>query len=327
MQLRKIFSHLLCFSALVAVNTAIELDTARADTRYVSKLGADSPTCGSTNAAACLTITTALANAVTAGGYVRVILTSNGAFQEAITITTPTELRTSGDVVALIAPPAGQVAITVNAGVNDYIRMSDMYLGGNSGAAAEGIRFNSGASLEIHNTQIRGFGGPGLNFKPSGGTMAHLLIDRSEIADGTTQCVMVVPSGMQANAVVTNSLIHNCGTLGLRADSQSLTAGSFVKTFLANTRIFSVGASAVSAFSGAGGGNARVSVDDGQLVNAATGAVANGPAASVVLNRTTVSGTSTALNGTGGGLIYSYGNNAINFNASPGSAPTPVAPQ
>lgn len=297
-----------------------------ADTRYVNKSGADSPTCGSTNATACLTISTALTNATTAGGYNRVIITSNGGFQEAVTVSSPTELNAMSDVVAFIAPPAGQTAITVNAGVNDGLRMFNIYLAGNSGAALDGVRFNSGGYLELHNAQIRGFGGVSVNFKPSGGSSATLLIDRSEIADGSAQCVLIQPNAMQASAVVNNSLIHNCGTLGLRSDSQLLTSG-FVKATVVNSRIFNVGASAVSAFSGAGGGNARVWVEDSDLVNAVTGGVANGALATIVLNRATINGSSTGLSASAGGTIYSYGNSALQFNTNPGTLPTGVVQQ
>lgn len=314
------------FGLLLIPLVAIIAVPASADTRYVSKAGADGPACGSTNANACLTIGTALTNATGAGGYNRIIITSNGGFQEAVTITSSTELNAMSDVVAFIAPPAGQSAVTVNGGTGDGVRMFNIYLAGSSGAALDGVRFNSGNYLELHNSQIRGFGGVSVNFKPSGGSAATLLIDRSEIADASAQCVLVQPNAMQASAVVNNSLIHNCGTLGLRSDSQLLTSG-FVKTTVVNSRIFNVGASAVSALSGAGGGNARVWVEDSDLVNAVTGGVANGPLATIVLNRATINGSSTGLSAIGGGTIYSYGNSALQFNTVAGTVPTGVVQQ
>lgn len=317
MQLRKS----ICYSVLSLA--AMIAGPAFADNRYVSKSGADSPTCGSSNANPCLAIGTAIANATAGGGYNRIIITSNGGFAEAITINSSTELDVLEGLVAFIAPPAGQSAITINAGVGDNIRMFNIYLAGNSGAALDGVRFNSGANLELHNAQIRGFGGVSVNFKPSGGSAANLLIDRSEIADSSTQCVMVQPNAMQANALVTNSLIHNCGTLGIRSDSQSLTTG-FVKSHLINTRVFNIGASAVSALSGAGGGSARVTVEDSTLINAVTGAVANGAAATVVLNRATINGTTTGMSVAASGTIFSFGNNSLIFNGTNGPSPSPA---
>lgn len=320
MQLRQ---SLFCLA--LALTPALA-SSAFADNRYVSKSGTDSPTCGTNSATACLTIGTALTNASTAGGYNRIIIISSGGFQEAITITSSTELNTANDVLAFIAPPAGQTAITINAGVNDSVRMFNIYLAGSSGAALDAIRFNSGANLEIHNGQIRGFGGVTINFKPSGGTSANLLIDRTEIADATAQCVLLQPNAMQVSAVVNNSLIHNCGTLGLRSDSTLLSSG-FVKAHIVNSRIFNIGASAVSAFSGFAGGNARVWVEDSDLVNAVTGGVSNGSLATLVLNRATVAGSTTGLSAAASGQIFSYGNSALQFNSTAGTLPTGVTQQ
>lgn len=304
---------------------ALASSSALADTRIVGKSGTDSPTCGSTGVAPCLTIGTALSNAVTGGGFARVVIASNGVFQEAVTITTAAEITVANGGFVVLAPPSGGVGITINAGTSDSIRIYNLYFGGGSGAALNAIAFNGGSRLELHNVQVRGFGGPALNLTPSGGTSSDVLIVDSDIAENSNSCVLLQPNGIAGNGYIINSRIHNCSTLGVRADSQNTTG--FVKILLSRSLVYGVGATAVSAASGTAGGTARVFIEDSDISAASNGIVANGAKAQLVLNRSSVTGNSLGSNAVGGGVVYSYGNNVLQFNTNNGPAPTPVALQ
>jgi hypothetical protein len=254
-----------------------------------------------------------------------VVIISNGGFQEAVTITTSAEITVTNGAEAILAPPSGGVGITVNAGTTDTIRIYNLYIGGSSGAALNGISFNSGNRLELHNVQIRGFSGPALSFTPSGGTSSDVLIVDSDIAENSNSCVLIQPNGIAGNGYIINSRIHNCSTLGVRADSQNTTG--FSKVLLSRSQVYAVGATAVSAFSGSAGGTARVFSEDSDISSASNGIVANGAKAQIVLNRSSVTGNSLGSNVVGGGTIYSYGNNVLQFNTNNGPAPTPLSLQ
>jgi hypothetical protein len=80
---------------------------------------------------------------------------------------------------------------------------------------------------------------------------------------------------------------------------------------------------AIIANGNAAGATASILIDRSDVSFSSGNCIlANGATAAVTLTRTMVTQCGTALNPLSGGTIYSYGDNAINFNTSNGTAPT-----
>ena len=292
----------------------------------MSKSGSDSNSCTS-GSSPCLTITAGFTAAVNAGGSAaRVVIISNGGFQENVSLTanagvTSYELLTSNDVWAMIAPTTGTTGLNINVNPTDAVRIYNVRFGGSGGLIATGINIASASRVEIHNTSIRGFGTANVNLAPSGSTSSDLYIYNSDVAESNGNCVTAKPSGsMTANVTIKNTQIHHCSSAGVRSDA-SLTTG-FVRSLVSYSIVSNTGANAVTAVSAAGQGQARVVVENSDITNSNTAANANGASAFVILNQSQVMGNSVALNTLNGGTVFSYGNNALSFNGSPGVTPS-----
>jgi hypothetical protein len=72
-----------------------------------------------------------------------------------------TGLSTTG-----VLATSGVSGITINAGANDTINLQGLDIDG-AGSGANGIQFNTGASLNVRNSVIRGFSN-GITFQPNG---------------------------------------------------------------------------------------------------------------------------------------------------------------
>ncbi|MBI3703028.1 MAG: hypothetical protein HY244_04040 [Rhizobiales bacterium] len=295
---------------------------------FLSKGGNDANDC-LTPSSPCLTIGHAQSVASGLGGVQNVIFISSGGWKENVSVTASTIFRVSGSQAVIIVSPDNATPggsgdlITINVpGANASVKFFDVWLGGNGQAGQNGINVQQVGRLELHNTQVRGFNGNGVQVWPLAGTAdPDVYIIDSDIAELNTTCLSVKPQGgsVAPTVAVKNSQIHHCGSQGVRSDA-TLTTG-FVRTLVSNSIITKTPGGTITAVAPvSGGGTARVVVENTDVLNSTTGLLANGGNAQIVLNGATVMGHSLAVNMVNNGNVFSYGNNVVQFNADDGAA-------
>src|SRR5262245_62863847 len=88
------------------------------------------------------------------------------------------------------------IAITVNAPATHKINLSGLLIDG-AGSGGGGIQFNTGASLNVQHSLIRGINGPGIQVRPSLGT-SQLFVSDSTLADNSSTGIALAPTGSAA---------------------------------------------------------------------------------------------------------------------------------
>jgi Right handed beta helix region len=275
---------------------------AQASQTWVSPFGHDSNPCSRT--AACQTFAGAIAKTA-AGGEIYAL--HPGDFG-AVTITKAVTIDGGGGQVASLTVASGP-GITVQAGPNDVVTLRNLRFNG-LGQGVNGIRFQSGAALNIENCYISGFTDSGIEIASPG----------------------------QANIKITDTVVHNNNS-GIRIEANG--AGRILVALLRvqindNTWF---GLRALGRGLGSSG-QVSVSVTDSQAANNRYGieAYGNFTSAEVIINRSViinnvVDGLQTsdpgvivvgdsiiAWNGTGvdtttaGGPIFTNGNNLLTDN-------------
>jgi Right handed beta helix region len=197
---------------------------------YVSGTGSDSNPCSAANP--CLTLQGALAMTV-AGGEIYVLDSANYGpvtINKAVTITSE---GAAAGVLAISGP-----GITIGAGATDVVNLRGLDIdGSNSGSV--GIQFNSGQSLNIQKSVVRGFIESGINFAPNGASFLFVAdttlinnagygISLTNSATGvvsrvaaTANGVGILAYGSGVSLTVTDSLAgHN--TIGIDASSSAV---------------------------------------------------------------------------------------------------------
>jgi hypothetical protein len=124
----------------------------------------------------------------------------------------------------------------INASANDIINLQGLDIDG-AGSGANGIRFNTGASLNVQNSVIRGFSN-GTNFQPNGSSalsVGNTLVSNnatgirfqnSAISTGILNDVQLVKNGTDivalgtsstgpATVTIQNGVVANNGTVGI----------------------------------------------------------------------------------------------------------------
>jgi hypothetical protein len=150
---------------------------------FVASYGSDSNSC--TFGSPCKTFQQAV-NVVAQGGEVTAIDSAGFGpiiISHGVTITSP-----NGVEAGIAAPANGGAAITINAGTDDIIDLSGLTLDGDGVANTTGILFNTGGTLNVHNSVIRRFGNIGINFQPSGAgilTVTDTLVSDQSAGPGT----------------------------------------------------------------------------------------------------------------------------------------------
>jgi hypothetical protein len=180
--------------ALLATAFACSLFAAPAqaqrDRVFVASYGSDSNPC--TFGSPCKTFQNAV-SVVAAGGEVTAIDSAGFGpvlIQKAVTITSP------NGVEAGIAAAAGEAAVFIEAGASDIVVLNGLTLDG-AGTAAIGIRFESGAELEIINCTVRNYTASGITVSPTAATT--VLISGTSVANvpavGATGIYLVANAG------------------------------------------------------------------------------------------------------------------------------------
>lgn len=319
----KYHTRVLVAAAALAATTSV----ASADQRFASKQGiATGSSCGQTSSltdstnGSCSTVGQAYTNAKAAGGGVARVFIHNtsGGFAENLTLDYSgggSEIRVAdASRPRITGTGAGGTTLTIN--TTGDVRIFDVGISAN-GSNTNGIDVTQVATLELTNVELRGFAGIGLNFTPSSGTNSSVFITNSNLANATTGLVLIKPSSsVQVSVVVTNSQIHNTSGYGFRVDSTASSASSPIRGTLVRSVISNVANSAVVALANASGTRAQLLLHDTNLQNANNGVVSNGAMASAVLNGSSVSGNTIGISLVNSGVVFSTGNNLVQFNGT-----------
>src|SRR6266508_5309235 len=151
---------------------------------YVSGAGNDNNPCTATSP--CRTFRAALTLTI-AGGEIYVL---NSADYGAVTINKSVSITSEGAVAGVLA--SSGVGITIAAGTSDVVNLRGLDVdGGNTGSV--GIQFNSGQSLNIQKTVVRGFVNTGVNFAPNGASTLYL--GDTTLTNNRSSGILVTSSG------------------------------------------------------------------------------------------------------------------------------------
>ncbi len=219
---------------------------------------------------------------------------------------------------ALIGVPSGGTGITINAGVNDTITIDGLTIDG-AGVGQDGITFNTGRSLTITNSIVRGMTNIGIVFEPN--ATSALQMSNTVVANNAFRGISMVPTG---SGTVTASLsrveLYNnvsAGFLVLGAFSTGLITAVIADSVAANTGTgFAMNSSSAAT---------RLMLIRSVSANNATGLLAIGPAATLRVGQSTLTGNTTSWQAANSATLRSYADNNIDGNADGDPAPTAIA--
>ena len=265
---------------------------------YVSGTGSDSNPCSAANP--CLTLQGALALTV-AGGEIYVLDSAN---YGPVTINKAVTITSEGAAAGVLAT-SGAAAITISAGATDVVNLRGLDIdGSNSGSV--GIQFNSGQSLNIQKSVVRGFTGSGINFAPNGASFLFVadttLINNAGYGIALTNNATGVVSRVTATANGVGILAYGSGS------GVSLT----VTDSLAGHNNFGIYAS-----------SSAVMVRNSTFNANAYGILAD-QSAIIWVGQSTIAANNTGWQATNSGQVVSFGNNNVSGNTAGGTAITTV---
>jgi hypothetical protein len=294
--------------ALLAFASVLPAMPAHAQTRvFVGAQGSDANPC--TFALPCRTFQHAH-DTVVAGGEINVL---DPAGYGAVTITKAISIQ--GHKFASVSPAASADAITINAGPNDRVNLGGLVIEG-FGTGAAGVVFNTGASLNIHDSTIRNFHFDGIVFQPT--TSSQLNVSQTlitDLGDLATAIIVSPPSGSPAITAALDHVTLKVGLVGLNVDNEF--TGS-MNVAIADS-VISKFADGIDVFSSSGATN--VVVRDCTVINDGTGITSTGPTTFVRVTRSTITANGIGLKTTSSGSLISFGDNSLDGNTTDG-APT-----
>ena len=317
MRLKSVVLSLTVVGAMLAPLFYAAPAQAQATRTWVSGVGDDANPCSRT--APCKTWAGAIVKTA-AGGEIDNL--DAGGFG-ALTITKSITLDGGGGAVASTLT-SGTNGIVVAAGSTDVVIIRNIrfqgLLGNGSSPGTSGInaiQFTSGSRLVLDHVDIYGFNNNCVFINLSANGTA--LIRNSTIQNCTATGVQVTSTGgATVNVVVDNTLIYDAHD-GVIANG---TAGGTTTVQVWNSDINTMVASGVTALTGSQTTN--LFVKNSLLTNNGTGVVSNGAQATALVSLSTITANTTALSSQNSGTLFTYKNNEVNANGSPGSAPTQI---
>jgi len=298
---------------------------AQASRTWVSGVGDDVNPCSRT--APCKTWAGAISKTA-AGGEISVL--DPGGFG-AVTITKSISLNNvysgEGGITA-----AGTSGIIVNAGANDIINISGLYIEGLT-TGLNGISILSAAQVNVQNTTIKDFRnnnvglGAGINAQPSVNPVVVNITDCVINANGNTTGggagVLVKPTGTgRVYAVIDNTTL-NGNVVGVKADASN--AGQITKVVVRRSTIsgsLTQGLTAITQITG--GQTVNMMLDEVVSANnSGPGTRSDGANAAVTIGRSTlVNNGGPGMSSQNSGVFNTFKNNQLSGNS--GTEATPV---
>jgi hypothetical protein len=294
---------------------------AQATRTWVSGLGDDVNPCSRT--APCKTFAGAISKTV-AGGAINCL--DSGGFG-ALTITKAISIVCESLEAGILV--AGTNGIVISAGAADVVVLRGLDIEG-SGTGLDGVKFTTGAALQIENCVIRGFlGSPGngILFAPTG--MSKLFVSNTIIADNNKGSaaagILIQPTGSGvARGVVSGVKMRNNGN-GLIVDG-STTTGAPVNIVLHSSEVSGNSFNGVAAVSAANKAPVEIVVDRTVVEGNNNGISSTGSGADITLGSSIVTGNNVGLAFTAPAAIRSYQTNELRGNITSNGASSSTIP-
>lgn len=312
--MRKTAFRLQVLAACLALGLSVAPAQAQASRTWVSGVGDDANPCSRT--APCKTFAGATSKTAP-GGEINCL--DPGGFG-ALTITKTIMIDCSATLAGVLV--AGTNGIVVSAGPADVVVLRGLDFDG-LGTGINGIVFLAGAALHVEKSTIRNFnsssGGFGISFTPN--AASRLFVTDTTITNNGTGLIgggiNIRPSGTgSARGKITRSSIDGNNNNGITANGSGTSASSVIH--VSDTDISSSTNNGLLVTTpSSGGGSMAVMVDRTYVVNNTNGVNATGPKSAAFLANTTIFGSSTGLQNTGGAVTLSYQTNNINGGNSP----------
>jgi hypothetical protein len=275
---------------------------------WVSGVGDDANPCSRT--APCKTFAGAISKTAP-GGEIDAL--DSGGFG-ALTITKSITINGEGAYASVLVSNTN--GIVVAAAATDHVVINDIHFqglaSGGSNAGLNAVRFISGASLLVENSEINNFGQNGIDFE-SNTPGATLNVFDTRIHDNTGNGVLIAPGAGASHKVFLNNDDIDGNGCGIVATSFGMPGSP---NFSTNCGTQDAGPTA---------GGAKINASNSSMSNnAGAGVYANGSPAIDYLSADVVTGNGTGLlERNGGQIIEIGGNNSVFGNTSDGS-PTSI---
>ncbi|MEA2987993.1 MAG: hypothetical protein QOG83_704 [Alphaproteobacteria bacterium] len=198
-------------TVLISQAAPVQAQLARS---FVSSIGVDTNNCA--RATPCRTFAFAITQ-TNAGGEITAL---DPAGYGQVTITKSISI-VSGTGEAGILVPSGGTGITINAAAGDIINLRGVAIEG-ARVGAIGVAFNSGASLNIHNSAIRGLTQVGISFTP--GANSKLFVSSTVISDFSNSLgvgINLSPSAGAVTAIFNGLELQNVRSMGINVDGNT----------------------------------------------------------------------------------------------------------
>ncbi len=269
---------------------------------YVSGAGSDNNPC--IVSSPCRTFRAALALTI-AGGEIYVL---NSADYGQVTINKSVSITSEGAVAGVLA--SSGVGITIAAGTSDVVNLRGLDVdGGNTGSV--GIQFNSGQSLNIQKTVVRGFVNTGVNFAPDGASTLYL--GDTTLTNNRSSGILVTSSGSGTVNAALNRVTAMANGVGIFANGANVNV-TLTDTMAGNNN-YGVGANA-----------SAVMVRNSTVSNNTIGIAADQNAV-VRVGQTTITANGLGWQALNGGKVESYANNNVSGNVNDGTLTNTLALQ
>lgn len=278
--------------------------SAQATRTWVSGVGDDANPCSRT--APCKTFAGAISKTAP-GGEIDAL--DPGGFG-ALTITKSITIDGGGGQVASVLV-AGTNGIVVAAGANDQVilrnlRFDGLRGAGNANAGLSGIRFISGADLNVENCYIFGFNNNGIDVALGQSASVHVIDTVIKNIGGTGISATTTTGQVQVG-------VNNSSVL---ITANGIVAGDHSRVTVRNSFIEHASGNAVQATSPTGDSVATIIGSELSFSGNGTMAGTGGAGIFVGSSRIAFNGTAFAVSG---GLNSSYGNNEVHSNTSDGT--------
>jgi len=308
-------------AALGAIAALLQPAPARADVPtkiWVHNAGADSVTCGAVTTP-CKTFQRAHDN-VAIGGEIGVLAPGD---YGPVAISKSVNLTNDGTGEAGILVAA--TGVNINAGVGDIISLRGLVIDGQNGGAV-GVQIQQTSATHIQNCVIRNLQAPGVGILANAKSNMQLFVSDTIIfnngSTATTGGMWIEPFGTVGVDVVLDRVHLENNVFGLRVDGLAGT-GNGAHVIIRDSVVSGNFGDGILAVTATGDAPAFLIVERTSVVdNAATGLLANGRRATMLLHDSTIARNGTGINAVAGGQLVSYGNNRINNNLGPDGTPT-----
>jgi hypothetical protein len=288
--------------------------SAQATRTWVSGVGDDVNPCSRT--APCKTFAGAISKTATNGEINCLDPASYGAVTITKAISIVCQYTEAGALGTL-----GSNAIVVNAPAAADVYLSGLDLQG-AATGLNGVRFIAGGSLTIENCLVRNFGaasGHGISFQPTGAS--RLVVRNCTIASngaaGSGSGIFIAPTTATGNArvqILDSRIVNNLNE-GIRVDATGTTNGAAINVNIENSQVTG-GATGIVIAGNAGNSSIKTTIINSVVNNNTIGLHSFGPGSRIEVGLSTITDNTTPLQFSGGGVIFSYGNNRTSGNGA-----------